>query len=174
MLSSQAKPYTLWYTDLQLRTKQHRSFHCGARRWMMSPQHQGCGLDPGSVQWVRSQYCYSCGVDHNSSSDSIPGLGTPYAMWQPKKKEQTLLHLGSQILFFIFLYLSYGSIQVDLQCCISAVWQSDSITHIYALFYNLFHYGLLQDTEDSSLCYTYSRTLLFIWAHKFYKRKSHF
>ena len=35
--------------------------------------------------------------------------------------------------------------------------QSDSVIHIYVhiLFFNiLFHYGLLQDVEDNSLCYT--------------------
>ena len=43
---------------------------------------------------------------------------------------------------------------------ISAVQQSDSVihthTHIYIhiLFYILFHYGLSQDIEHSSLCYT--------------------
>ena len=44
---------------------------------------------------------------------------------------------------------------------ISAVQQSN--THIYILFYILFHYGLLQDIEYSSLWYrNNSRTLLFI------------
>ena len=37
---------------------------------------------------------------------------------------------------------------------ISAVQQSDSVIHIYILFYILFHYGLSQDVEYSSLYYT--------------------
>ena len=37
---------------------------------------------------------------------------------------------------------------------ISAVQQSDSVIHIYILFHILFHYGLSQDIEYSSLCYT--------------------
>ena len=35
---------------------------------------------------------------------------------------------------------------------LSAVQQSDSVIHIYILFYILFHYGLSQDVEYSSLC----------------------
>ena len=37
---------------------------------------------------------------------------------------------------------------------ISAVQQSDSVIHIYILFHILFRYGLSQDIEYSSLCYT--------------------
>ena len=38
---------------------------------------------------------------------------------------------------------------------VSAVQQSDSVIHIYTLFfYILFHYGLSQDIKYSSLCYT--------------------
>ena len=37
---------------------------------------------------------------------------------------------------------------------ISAVQQSDSVIHICILFLILFHYGLSQDIESSSLCYT--------------------
>ena len=36
----------------------------------------------------------------------------------------------------------------------SGIQQNDSVIHIYILFHILFHYGLLQDTEYSSLCYT--------------------
>ena len=38
---------------------------------------------------------------------------------------------------------------------ISAEQQSDSVIHIYIyiLFHSLFHYGLLQNIEYSSLCY---------------------
>ena len=37
---------------------------------------------------------------------------------------------------------------------ISAIQQSDSVIHIHTFFYILFHYGLYQDIEYSSLCYT--------------------
>ena len=37
---------------------------------------------------------------------------------------------------------------------ISAVQKSDSVIHIYVLFHILFHYGLSQDIEYSSLCFT--------------------
>ena len=36
---------------------------------------------------------------------------------------------------------------------ISAVQQSDSVTHIYVLFHILSHYGLSQDAEYNSLSY---------------------
>ena len=45
----------------------------------------------------------------------------------------------------------------------SAVQRSDSVIHIYKFsFYILFHYGLPQDVEYSFLCYTVSKTWLFI------------
>ena len=50
--------------------------------------------------------------------------------------------------FFFFL------IEVELiynVALISAIQQSDSVTHIYILFHILFHYGLSQDMEYSSL-----------------------
>ena len=52
--------------------------------------------------------------------------------------------------FFIEVYLIYNVVLV------SGVQQSDSVIHtyIYILFPILFHYGLLQDIEYSSLCYT--------------------
>ena len=58
--------------------------------------------------------------------------------------------------YFIFLkFIFYWSI-VDLHYCVNfcctAKWLS--YTHIYILFYILFHYGLSQDIEYSSLCYT--------------------
>ena len=37
---------------------------------------------------------------------------------------------------------------------IYAVQQSDTDTHIYVLFHILSHYGLSQDIQYSSLCYT--------------------
>ena len=39
---------------------------------------------------------------------------------------------------------------------VSSIEQSDSVMHVYTyiLFNILFHYGLLQDTEYSCLCYT--------------------
>ena len=51
-----------------------------------------------------------------------------------------------QSFYFIEVYLIYNVLFM------SAVQQSDSDIHIYVLFYILFHYGLLQGTEYSSLC----------------------
>ena len=55
----------------------------------------------------------------------------------------------------LFLFFFNRNV-VDLQCCVNfcrtAKWFS--YTYIYILFYILFHYGLSQDIEYSSLCYT--------------------
>ena len=37
---------------------------------------------------LRIQHCHSCSTGLNSSSDHIPGLGTLYAVGQPKKKKE--------------------------------------------------------------------------------------
>ena len=50
--------------------------------------------------------------------------------------------------FLIEVYLIYNVV------LISAVQQSDSVIYIYIYIYILFHCGLLQDIEYSSLCYT--------------------
>ena len=59
---------------------------------------------------------------------------------------------SSDVKWEIFLYWSI----VDLQCvnfCCTAKWLS--YTYMYILFFNiLFHYGLSQDNEYSSLCST--------------------
>lgn len=39
-------------------------------------------------QCVRIQHCHSCSLHHSSGSDLIPGLGTPYATGEPKKKKR--------------------------------------------------------------------------------------
>ena len=62
-------------------------------------------------------------------------------------------------LFFVFFcFLIYYFIEVWLiynAVLISAAQQSDSVIHvIYILFHILFHYGISQDIEYSSLCYT--------------------
>ena len=54
------------------------------------------------------------------------------------------------LIYFTDVYLIYNIVLV------SGVQQSDLVIYIYVyiLFHILFHYGLLQDTEYSSLCYT--------------------
>ena len=51
--------------------------------------------------------------------------------------------------------LFYWSI-VGLQCCVNFHWTAEwfSYTYVYIPFHILFHYGLLQDIECSSLCCT--------------------
>ena len=47
----------------------------------------------------------------------------------------------------------------------SAVQQSDSVMHVFFFFNFLFHYGLSQDIECSSLCHTvrpYCLSILYI------------
>ena len=51
------------------------------------------------------------------------------------------------LIFFIELQLIYSVVPL------SSVQQSDSVIHIYTFFfYIMFHYGLSQDIEHSSLC----------------------
>ena len=56
-----------------------------------------------------------------------------------------------------FYFLFYWSI-VHLQCCVNfyytSKWFSYTYICIYIFFHVLFHYGLSQDIEYSSLCYT--------------------
>ena len=68
--------------DYLLKTQysQHRSSRCGATGSAASLQHQDTSLTPGLVHGLKLQ------LGHNYSSDLIPGLGTLYAAWLPKKK----------------------------------------------------------------------------------------
>ena len=40
----------------------------------------------GQHSELRIWYCRSCGIGHNSGSDAIPGLGTPYTVGVAKKQ----------------------------------------------------------------------------------------
>ena len=51
------------------------------------------------------------------------------------------------LVYFIEAWLIYSVV------LISAVQHSDSVIHICILFHILFHYGLSQDIEYSSLCH---------------------
>ena len=73
---------------------------------------------------------------------------------------------GTLVCFFLIILFVYFFIEVELiynVVLVSSVQQSDSVIHIYILFQILFHYRLLQDIEYSSLCYIYSRSLLFTY-----------
>ena len=54
------------------------------------------------------------------------------------------------VVAFIFFKIYFIEVQLTYNVLISAVQQSDSVTH----FSFFFLYGLSQDTEYSSLCYT--------------------
>ena len=46
---------------------------------------------------------------------------------------------------------------VDLRCCVHFCCTAKEFSYIYNLFHILFHYGLSEDTENSSLHYTIGR-----------------
>ena len=62
----------------------------------LGSSHDGVGGVLGMLaHWVQSlalhcglgiQHCHSRGLCHSCDSDVIPGLGTPYAVGQPRKK----------------------------------------------------------------------------------------
>ena len=52
---------------------------------------ESTGTQVGSLAWhneLRIWPCHSCGLGCSCASDLIPGLGTPYAMGQPKMKKK--------------------------------------------------------------------------------------
>ena len=67
---------------------------------------------------------------------------------------------------FLKIYFIEVKLNIYKAVLISAIQQSDSVTHththtyththkhVYILFHMLFHYGLSQDIEYSFLCYT--------------------
>ena len=69
------------------------------------------------------------------------------------------LTVSTQYSLFNFLkpyFIFFNWSVVDLQCCVNFCCTANrlSYTRIYILFYMLFHCGLSQDIEYSSLCYT--------------------
>ena len=76
-----------------------------------------------------------------------------------------MIFSGSILLFFIFpkpitiVKINIGFFLIETLIynivLISAIQQSDSVIHVYTFFSKIiFHYGLSQNTEYSSLCYT--------------------
>jgi len=65
---------------------QNWSSRCGTTRLVVSAT-VGCRYNP-QLGTVGIWHCHSCLVGCNCGSDQIPGLGTPYAMGQPKKKRK--------------------------------------------------------------------------------------
>ena len=69
-----------------------------------------------------------------------------------------LFHIFVNTCFCLFLTHFYQT-TVDSRCCVSFCCTAKWFSYTYA--YIIFHYGLSQDIEDSSLCYTV-RPCLFI------------
>ena len=61
-------------------------------------------------------------------------------------------NLFTMINFLNFFLLKDSWFTICVNFCCTAKWLS--YTYIYILFYILFHHGLFQDIEYSSLCYT--------------------
>ena len=73
---------------MTMETQLYKSSKYGPVGSAASLQCQDTGLMPGPAQWVKDLALLQ--LQHRSycSSDVIPGLGTPYAMGQPKKKRR--------------------------------------------------------------------------------------
>ena len=68
--------------------------------------------------------------------------------WLPQVELTTLSPNKSHLSLSLLCYWRI----VHLQCCINFLLYSKGNIHIYILLHILFHYGLLQDIEYSSLC----------------------
>ena len=101
-------------------------------------------------------------LSHNSgpshSKDNARSL-TRYATTEflnlfYKKKKSLSLETSENDTFTIFKFIFIDILWIYNVLLISTVQQNDSVIHVYLLFfYILFHFGLSQDTEYSSLCY---------------------
>ena len=61
----------------------------------------------------------------------------------------------------VFILLNFIKVQLIYNVLIFVIWQNDSVIYIYThkylyiyYFHIIFHYGLSQDIEYCSLCYT--------------------
>ena len=68
-------------------------------------------------------------------------------------------HHSAWVFFFLYMFAKVYFLKIEVYIyivvLISAIQQSDySYIHVCILFNILFHYGLSQDVEYSSLCYT--------------------
>ena len=156
-------PDTQWRLELRGRVSAGRGEGQWPRpeSWRMSRrlsrEESGNGIYRISQQW-RNPAWLLCAVrgkvwlmrSPGASLDMLPvrswGGWTLGRMWDPQD---------------LFIYLFYWNI-VDSQCCVSfccmAMWISYTYiyiyTHTHILFHILFHYGLSQHIEYSSLCHT--------------------
>ena len=87
------------------------------------------------------------------SASFLPPLLFEEGVSSPVLCYTSLSHFNTNMLWLLKKF--YWSM-IDIQCCVNfyctAKWFS--FTYIYIPFYILFHYGLSQDAEYSSLCYT--------------------
>ena len=135
--------------------------------WWQSLFHQYIFIE---VQLICTQSLQSCPTLCDPMDYSPPGSSV-YGIFQARILEQYLFLQGTFpthksntcLLYLLFrrqvLYpVSHlGRQQLIYNVLISSVQQSDPLIHIQIhlyIFNILFHYGLSQDTEYSSLCYT--------------------
>ena len=59
-----------------------------------------------------------------------------------------------------FILFNFNLSIVDLQNCAHFCCMAKSVIHIYIIFHILFNYGLSQDTEHNSQCYTVGHGVL--------------
>ena len=66
----------------------YREAHDGTAEMNPTRNHEVVGSIPGLAQWIKDHgVAVSCDVGCRHSLDLIPGLGTPYAVGWPEKKQ---------------------------------------------------------------------------------------
>ena len=124
------------------------------------------GLMPAFVVWlVQGQARFFCVLSMTAFvSWIVANRDCRATLWPFTKKSGLspdlnywfLDFLQEPFLLFILFYLkkNFNWNIVDLQCCVNFYCTAKWFSYTYILLHILFHYGLSQDIEYSSLCYT--------------------